>query len=158
MTDFSEEISSDAAPFKYVGMDMFGPFLTIERRKEFKDYAAIFTWLAGRAIHLEVVNSIETDPFIMCLKRFVGWRGNVRMLMSVNGISFIGAEKKLSKGFLKMDQNKSRRFLQNMSSNWIIWKKNSPAGSCFGGFLRVSSQVSKGSIGIIAQSSWIQLQ
>ena len=28
MADLPEERSSDAAPFKYVGMDMFGPFVT----------------------------------------------------------------------------------------------------------------------------------
>ena len=93
MTDFPEGMSSDAAPFKYVGMDMFGPFVTIEGRKKFKHYAAIFTWLASRAMHLEVVNSIDRDSFIMCLKRFVGWCGNRRILVSDNGISFIGAEK-----------------------------------------------------------------
>ena len=49
-----------------------------------------------------------------------------------------------------MNQNKIRRFLQNMGSDWIIWKKNSPAGSYFGGFLEVSNQVSKGSIRITA--------
>ena len=31
-----------------------------------------------------------------------------------------------------MNQNKIRRFLQNLISDWIIWK-NSPAGSHFGG-------------------------
>ena len=28
MADLPEERSSDAAPFTYVGMDMFGPFVT----------------------------------------------------------------------------------------------------------------------------------
>ena len=32
-----------------------------------------------------------------------------------------------------MDQNKSRRFLQNLGNDWIIWKKNPPAGSHLGG-------------------------
>ena len=45
----------------------------------------------------------------------------------------IGAEKELSKGFLEMDQNKIRRFLQNLGSDWMIWKNNPPAGSHFGG-------------------------
>ena len=45
MTDFPEGMSSDAAPFKYVGMDMFGPFVTIEGRKKFKHYAAILLGL-----------------------------------------------------------------------------------------------------------------
>ena len=56
------------------------------------------------------------------------------MLKSDNGNNFIGTEKELSKSFLEMEQNKIRRFLQNVGSDWIIWKKNLPAGSHFGGF------------------------
>ena len=55
------------------------------------------------------------------------------MLRSDNGRNFIGAEKELSKGFLEMDRKKIGRILQNLSSDWIIWKKNPPAGSHFSG-------------------------
>ena len=131
IADLTEERSSDEAPFTYVVMDTFVPFVTKEGRKELKRYGAIFTCLASRAIHLEVVNSIDTDSFVMCLKRFIGCRENVRMLWCDNRRNFIGAEKELSRGFLEMDQNKIRRFLQNSGSDWIIWKKNPPAGSHF---------------------------
>ena len=117
MANLPEERSSDAAPFTYVGMDMFGLFVTKEGRKELKCYGAIFRCLASRAIHLEVVNSMNTDSFIMCLRRFIGRCGNVRMLRSDNGSNFIGGEKELSKGFLEIDQNKIRRFLQNLGSD-----------------------------------------
>ena len=67
------------------------------------------------------MNSVDTDSFIMWL-RFIGHHGNVRMLRFDNGSNFIGAEKELSKGFLEMDQNKIRRFLQNFGNVWIIWE------------------------------------
>ena len=50
---------------------------------------------ASQGIHLEVVNSIYTDSFIMCLRRFIRCRGNVKMLRCDNGSNFIGAEKEL---------------------------------------------------------------
>ena len=66
----------------------------------------------------------------MCLmRRFDGQRGNTRMLRPDKGSNFIGAEKELSKGFLEMDQNKIRSFLQNLGRDCIIWKNNSPAVS-----------------------------
>ena len=130
IADLPEERSSDAAAFTFVGMDMFGSFVTKEGRKELKYYGAIFTCLASWAIYLEVVNSMYTDSIIMCL-RFTGCHGNVRMLRCDNTSNFIEAEKELSKDFLEMDQNKIRRFLQNLVSNWIIWKKNPLAGSHF---------------------------
>ena len=117
MADLPAERSSDTTPFTYVGMDMFGPFVTKEGRKELQRYIAIFTCLASRALHLQVVNSMNTDSFIMCLRRFIGWCGNLRMLRSDNGSNFIGAEKELSKGFLEIDQNKIRRFLQNLDND-----------------------------------------
>ena len=69
----------------------------------------------------------------MCLGRFIGCCGNVRMLRSDNRRNFIGVEKQLSNGSLEMDQHKIWRFLQNLGSDWIIWKKNLPAGDHFGG-------------------------
>ena len=71
---------------------MFGPFVTKEARKELKHYGAIFTCLASQAIHLEAVNSMDTDSFMMCL-RFIGYHGNVRMLRCDNGSNFFGARK-----------------------------------------------------------------
>ena len=102
MADLPEERPDDAAHFLYVGMDMFGHFVTNEGRKELKRYGAIFTCPASRTIHLEVVNSMDTDSLIMCLRRFIGHCGIVRMLRFENGSIFIGAEKELSKGFKKV--------------------------------------------------------
>ena len=106
MTDFLEKRSSDTAPSTYVDMDMFGPFITNEGRKKVKNYGVIFTILSIWAIHLEVVNLIDKDFFITCLRRFFERRGNLRKLRSDKGSNLIGAEKELSKDFLEMDQNK----------------------------------------------------
>ena len=102
MADLPDERPDDAAHFLYVGMDMLGHFVTNEGRKELKRYDAIFTCPASRTIHLEVVNSMDTDSFIMYLRRFIGRCGIVRMLRFENGSIFIGAEKELSKGFKKV--------------------------------------------------------
>ena len=91
--------------------------VTKEGRIELKCYDSIFKCLASRAIYFEVVSSMDTDSFIMCLRRFIGHRGNVRMLRCDNGSNFIGTEKDFSKGFLEMDQNKIRKFLQNLGSD-----------------------------------------
>ena len=93
-------------------MDMFRPFVTKEGRKKLKHYGA------SRARHLEVVNSMDTESIIMCLRRFIGRRGNVRILRSNNGSNFIGTEKELSKGFLEMDQNKIK--LEDPCRIWVV--------------------------------------
>lgn len=55
-------------------------------------------------------------------------RENVRMLRSDNSSNFTGPETKLNKGFLEMDNNQIRTYLQNLGSDWVVWKKNTQAG------------------------------
>ena len=69
---------------------MFGPFTIKRHRTELKRYNIIFTWLASRAVHLEVANTIDTDSFIQALRRFIARRGNMRMLRPDNGTNFVG--------------------------------------------------------------------
>ena len=78
MADLPEKRSSDAAFFTYVCVDMIGPFIAKEGKKEFKRYGAIFTSLASWDMYLEVVYSMDKNNFVMCLRRFIGGRGNVR--------------------------------------------------------------------------------
>ena len=46
-------------------------------------------------MHLEVVNSMDTDEFIMCLRRFINLRGDVKELRCDNGSNFVGSEREL---------------------------------------------------------------
>eukprot|EP00111_Clytia_hemisphaerica_P009345 TCONS_00027429-protein len=78
MANLPEDRLQDAPPFTYVGLDLFGPFLVKERRSELKRYGIIYTCLNSRACHLESVNSMDNDSFIMCLRRFIARRGPAR--------------------------------------------------------------------------------
>ena len=91
-------------PFTYFGVDLFGPFVTKEGCKELKRYGALFTCLSSRAFYIETVTSLNTDSFILCLCRFVGHRGNIRLLTSDNGSNFVGASSEFKKVFAEMDQ------------------------------------------------------
>ena len=67
MGNLPKDRITEAPPFTYCGVDIFGPFLIKERRSELKRYGALFTCLASRAVHIEVVSTMETDSFIMAL-------------------------------------------------------------------------------------------
>lgn len=62
-----KDIVQAVPPFMYCGMDCFSSFLIKEGRKIVKSYGAIFTCLAFRAVHLEVLKDIITEAFINCL-------------------------------------------------------------------------------------------
>ena len=62
-------------PFANCGLDLFGYVLIKQGRKHLKRWVVLFTCLTVRAVHLEVVESCETDAFINALRRFVNRRG-----------------------------------------------------------------------------------
>ena len=104
-----------------------------DARKEVKRYDALYTCLSSRAIHIEVVYSLSPDSFIMSLRRFVGCRGNVRMIRSDNGSNLAGTSAELSYAFQDMDYIKIGNFLKENGGEWMIWKRNPPLSSNMGG-------------------------
>ena len=80
--------------FEVIGTDFAGPIKYKQRKKgEEKAYLVIFTFSLSRAVHLELLSSLETSNFITCLKRLIARRGRPRVIYSDNGGTFIKAAK-----------------------------------------------------------------
>ena len=133
MAGLPNDRTLDGPPFTNCGIDMFGPFLIKEGRKELKRYGALFTCLDSRAIHIECTCSMDTVSFIQALRQFIARRGNIRVLRSDNGSNFVRAQKELGNVFKEMDHQKIQYFLQNIDTDYIIWHRNPPASSHMGG-------------------------
>ena len=129
MADLPTDTTLDGPPFTNFGVDMFGPFLIKEGRKELKRYRTLFTCLASRAVHIECTCSMDTDSFIQALRQFIAKRGNIRILRCDNGSNFVGTQRELAKAFQEMDHQKIQHFLENLGSDYIIWHRNPPAAS-----------------------------
>ena len=123
----------EAPPITCCGVDLFGPFIITNRRKELKRYGVMFTCLCSRAIHIEVAHSLETDSFILALRRFIGRRGNIRQMRSDNGSNFFGAVRELRKSFRGMNHTQISEYLQTCGTDWITWINNPPTASHMGG-------------------------
>ena len=133
MADLPEERVVPSAPFTHSGVDMFGPFLVKEGRKEVKRYGCIFTCMACRAVHIEVTTKLNADTFIQALRRFIARRGQVTSIRTDNGTNFVGAENELKRALKEMDHKKVQDFLFTKGCEWILWKKNPPEASHMGG-------------------------
>lgn len=112
--------------FTYCGADLFAPFHIKERRSMLKKYGEIFTCLSCRAIHIESVNSMETDSFIQSFRRFIARIGSVRMIRCDNGTNFVRARNLFQREMKQLDHEKIQRYLLHSKTDWIIWKHNSP--------------------------------
>lgn len=117
-------------PFTSVGIDCFGPLQVRRGRSLVKRYGVIFTCLAIRAVHIEVAHSLDTDSFLMALRRFIARRGQVKEIRSDNGTNFTGGERELRESINAWNQNKIHEALLQKS---IKWSFNPPYGSHYGG-------------------------
>jgi hypothetical protein len=86
-------------PFLQTGIDYFGPFqirLTLRRGgKTTKGYAVLFICLSTKAIHLELVNYLTTEPFLSAFRRFISRRGRCAHIYADNATYFTKAIKDL---------------------------------------------------------------
>ena len=57
-------------PFKAIGTDLMGPLTIRHGRNSLKRYVCIFNCLASRAVHFEIVQSLEASAFIQAFRRF----------------------------------------------------------------------------------------
>ena len=133
MAELPEDRLSEAPPFTYVGVDVFGPFNIKEGRKLIKRYGLLFTCLTSRAVHLESLCSLETDSFIQALRRMISRRGPINVLRSDRGTNFVGADRELRSLFNEMDHTRIQDFLQLHGGEWLVWKFNPPKASHMGG-------------------------
>ena len=116
--------------FSNVGLDCFGPFSIVVGRRSVKRYGLLITCLSTRAVHLEVLDSINTDSFIMALRRFVSIRGHPKVFYSVSGTNIVAGERELREGWKNLN---SAPVTAEMADRGIDLRFSPPAGPHFGG-------------------------
>ena len=107
-------------PFSFTDMDLFGPIYVKHGRRTAKRWCCLFTCLTTRSVHLEVVNSKDTDEFIMCLRCFRNRRGDLKELPCDNGSNFVGSERELKKSLQEWNQGQIERELIQRGCKWIF--------------------------------------
>ena len=79
-------------PFNHTGVDYTGHFFVKDfSENKHKCYILIFTCMNTRSIHLEIVNSMSVEDFIMAFIRFHNRYGLPQVLYSDNAKSFISS-------------------------------------------------------------------
>ncbi|XP_035208788.1 uncharacterized protein LOC118183380 [Stegodyphus dumicola] len=113
-----------AAVFEVSGIDIAGPLYL---RSGEKTWVVLFTRAIYRAVHLELVNSLSTEVFIMALRRIFARRGRVNIIYPDNGTNFIGS----SNALRNLDWEKIMSF---STIKKIKWNVNPPTAAWWGGW------------------------
>ena len=101
MADLPEDrLILNKPPFTAVGVDFFGPFQVRRSRSLVKRYGLIYNYiymiyLTIRAVHIEVAHNLDTDSFLLALRRLIARRGQVQEIRSHNGTIMTSREREL---------------------------------------------------------------
>ncbi len=134
MADLPPERATPAAPFEFTTVDLFGPYIVkddIKKRVSMKVWGVVFSCMASRAIHADLVNTMSTESFLMAYQRFTAIRGHPRKIWSDPGTNFIGAKPVLRELYQFLDAQ-NRTSIEEMSAQkgtkweWTIHPADSP--------------------------------
>ncbi|GFV98047.1 integrase catalytic domain-containing protein [Trichonephila clavipes] len=132
---------NDCAIFEVVGIDLAGPLFL---KTSEKVWITLFTCAVYRALHLELVNALSSDAFLLALRRFIARRGRPRIIYCDNSTNFRGAFNDLA----KLDWHKISR---ETSTQKIVWKFIPPTAAWWGGWwerlVRIIKELLRRSLG-----------
>ncbi len=80
----------ESSTFTYTGLDYLGP-LYVKGNNESatqKVWVCLFTCLAVRAVHLEIIYDISVEQFLLCHRRFISRCGKPKEIISDNASQF----------------------------------------------------------------------
>ncbi len=112
------------APFSTIGIDCAGPFYTKQGRAKArsKRYMLMITCAQYRAVHIEMLYSLDTPSFLKGMSRFFSRRSRPKRIVSDNGKNFVGGNEEF-KELLKL-MEKSTELKDKYPD--IEWKFNTP--------------------------------
>lgn len=99
MADLPQQRVTPTRPFLHAGVDFAGPIdLRMSKGrgcKTYKGYICIWICMASKAIHIEIVSSLDSESFVAAFKRFTARRGHCSHIWSDNATNFTAGNKQL---------------------------------------------------------------
>nr|XP_061832460.1 uncharacterized protein LOC133616862 [Nerophis lumbriciformis] len=141
-------------PFFSTGVDCFGPYMVKAGRRSEKRWGIIFKCLTTRCIHLDLLTSLDTDAFLLALRRFIARRGTPFEVLSDQGTNFRGGDKELKEAFAAMDSQLQERLAEKQ----IKFRLNPPASPHFGGVWEREIQSVKKSLQVVIGAQVLQAE
>ena len=127
LTNLPKERLELIKPYLHTAIDYTGHlFVFDENKKETKVYIVLYTCLALRCVHLDVVPDLSLNSFLLSFKRFTSIYCTPDSIYTDNGTQFVASKNYLSQAFLS---NEFKNHLEHHS----IKHKTIPAGASWAG-------------------------
>ena len=134
-------------PFYSIGLDCFGPYMVKYGRGNIKRYGCIFTCMTTRAVHIEKLDTLDSDSFINALRRFTSRRGTPHSIYCDNGTNIVGGHNELKRALKSVVREPIESFCLKSD---IIWTFNPPHASHMGGvYERMMRTIRKVFLGVL---------
>ena len=108
--------TQDVYPFTYTGVDFTGALYVQRGGNEVKVYLCLFTCATTRAVHLEIVQDLTAESFLLTFRKFAGRRSLPRMMISDNGSTYLSAAEEL-RSLMELPEVK-----EELSRRGVTWK------------------------------------
>ena len=125
-----ERLAYQSPPFTNTGFDYFGPFYVTVRKTTEKRWGFLFTCLITRAVHVEIVPSMDASSCVLEVERFDSRRVIPAINWSDNGTNVVGAEKELREDIEKWN---TINIAAELAHKGIKWRFNPPSAPHQGG-------------------------
>jgi len=89
-------------PFSRCGVDYAGRSYYVRKSIEtrsHKAYVSLVMCFATKAIHLELVDDLTSEPFFVTFKRFISRRGRPAHMYSDNGTTFVSVHRQIQESY-----------------------------------------------------------
>ena len=116
-----ERLTPENPSFTFVGMDYFGPLYIQQGRLHVKHYSCVFTYLTTRAIHIQIMSSLDRYSFINALHLHVDSSVLGKNPLSVyrdNGSNFCTSEQEMHTAIEDWNQRTICEFFHVKDISW----------------------------------------
>ena len=120
--------TQDVHPFTFTGVDFTGALYVQHGGQEVKVYLCLFTCATTRAIHLEIVQNLTAETFLLAFRKFAGRRSLPRIMISDNGSTYLSAAEEL-RSLMKSPEVK-----EELGKRGVTWKFIPKRAPWYGGF------------------------
>ena len=143
----------DSPPFTVTGVDFTGALhIKSKNGQGEKVYICLFTCANTRAVHLEIVEDLSEQTFILAFRRFTSRKSLPKIMVSDNATTYVAAAKEIE--FL----TKSPTLQEKLNSYGTTWKFIPKRAPWYGGFWERLIGLTKNCIKKVLGKAFVSLQ